>query len=443
MRRLLAAALLASCACSAEHGASDGGGLLLHGFRLVDPNDHSVREVDLCVEHGVVCDARSDNARLGYLRIEGHGRYLLPAMWDLNLSLWGNNSAKNYDELYQEMSISQCLRVQLFYGVAHVGVFGMDNQWVSREIKRARALGFPAAELLYPDKALGGSEAFACVPIRRSEELVRALDARKARGAPYVQLFYCDPKSKLLPGLSHALLAEALSEATRRGLKGYVLVDTWQRAREAADLGAAIVYGLPEGRLSDDTIAVLLAKGVTYAPALSGALELPRLLGNREGLADPFLLDSVSPRILETFRDPNLLWADWKPNLERGRRDRDAALADLRRLADAGVHLAQVSDTGWTSGTFQGYSAHATQEWLERAGVDPWARLAAATVWPAQSVGRRVGFAPGMPADFVVLDANPLEQAHNLRQLSLVLREGKVIDRAQLAPDLERQKFQP
>jgi hypothetical protein len=410
---------------------------------LVDPIDHSVRDVELCVEHGVVCGPASSEARRHYPRIEGQGRYLMPALWDLNLALWGDNSAKNYDELYQEMSISQCLRVQLFYGVAHVAVFGMDNQWVSREIKRARALEFPAAELLYPDQALGGDKGFGCVPVLRAEQLASVLDERKARGVPYVQMFYGDPKSKLLPGLSHALLAEALTQAKQRGLSGYVFVDTWQRAREAAELGAALIYGLPEGALSDELIALLREKAVTYAPALAAALELPRVLGNREALADPFLAASVSPGILDTFRDPQRLWSEWKPDLARGQRMHDAALADVRRLANAGVHLAQVSATGWTSGTFQGFSAHAAQEWLERAGVEPWARLAAATDWSAQVVGRRAGFAPGMPADFIALDANPLEHAANLRRLSLVIRDGQLVDRARLAPDLQREKFHP
>ena len=435
--------MLACAACSGAPHANDERGLVFHGFRLVDPNDHSVRERDLCVQRGAVCDAGALAASASYPRVEGHGRFLLPALWDLNVALWGNNSAKNYEELAQEMSISQCLRVELFYGVAHVGVFGMDNQWVRREIKRASALELPAAELLYPDKALAGAEQFACIPMSGSADVSAALDARKAAGAPYVDLFYCDPKAKLMPGLSHALLREALMGAQQRGLRSYVFIDTWQRAREAAELGASLVYGLPEGRVPNDVLEVLRAQGVVFVPALSGVLELPRLLGDQHALGDPFLKSAVPEEILATFRDPKQVWSAWTPNLKRGRRDRDEVLANVRRLAEAGVPLAQASDAGWTSGTFQGYSTHATQAWLERAGVDPWSRLAAVTVWPARALGRRVGFAPGMPADFVALEASPVELAANLRRMSFVVREGRVIDRASLAPDLQRQKFHP
>jgi imidazolonepropionase-like amidohydrolase len=115
----------------------------------------------------------------------------------------------------------------------------------------------------------------------------------------------------------------------------------------------------------------------------------------------------------------------------------------VRRLSEAGVHIVQGSAAGWTAGTFQGYSTHREQAWLEQAGVEPWARLAAVTVWPAQLVGRRVSFASGAAADFIALDADPLLHASSLQQLSLLIRDGQLVDRATLKPDLTRDKFRP
>jgi hypothetical protein len=435
-------ALLLGCnACATDSDPDAERGLLLHGFRLVDPSERSVREADVCIEHGVVRECTSVTPA-GYQRVEGKGRFLLPALWDLSAALWGNCSARKYDDLYQEMSISGALRVQLYYGVAHVGTFAMDNEWVSREIKRARALQFPAAELLFPDKALAGSKSFSCVALQRATELQALLAERKSHEAPYVLLFYGDPKSKDFPGLSPALLGESLAQAAQRGLKGYVFVDTWQRAREAALLGAAVVSGAPEGLLSDDLIQVLRDKAVAFAPDLSG-LELDRLLGDESARADPFLTASVPEPVLATFRDPKAFWSGWQPKLEQARRRRAATFDDLRRLSQAGVHLIQTSSAGWTSGAFQGYSAHSGQTWLEQAGVEPWVRLAAVTAWPAQLVGRKVSFAPGAAADFIGLDADPLLDASSLQRLSLLIRDGQVVDRATLKPDLTRDKFRP
>ncbi len=431
-------ALLACSACASEADPVAERGVLLHGFQLVDPNDHSVREADVCLSHGVVCALGTSTAK--FRRIEGNGRFLLPALWDLSAALWGNDSALNYEVLYQEMSISQSLRVQLYYGVAHVGTFAMQKEWVLREKKRAQALEYPAAELIFPDRALAGSAEFGCVAVQKSTELAALLDERKSHGTPFVRLYYGAPSSKHFPGLSKELLASALQQAAQRGLKGYVVVEDWDHAREAAQLGAALIYGLPDGPVPEDLIALLRDKRVAFAAALEG-FELDRVLGNDAVLADPFLTVAVSAPVLSTFHERKLLWSEWQPELASGQQRQAITLLNLRRLAEGGVHVVQVSDAGWSTGTFQGYSSHAAQVWLERAGLDPWARLSAATVWPADFVGRKVSFAPGAPADFIALDADPLAHAANLRELAFVIRDGKVVDRSTLRPDLSRERW--
>ena len=436
----LLAALFASSACAGGAGQADEPGVILHGFKLVDPNDHTVREVDLCLDHGVVCAPGVSSAN--FRHIEGNGRFLLPALWDLSAALWGNDSALSYEVLYQEMSISQSLRVQLYYGVAHVATFGMQSEWVLRERKRARALEYPAAELIFPDLALGGRKRFFCVAVQKSGDLAALLDERKSHDTPYVRLYYGAPDSKYFPGLSKELLGQALAQAAQRGLKGYVIVEDWQHAREAVELGAAFIYGLPEGPVPDDLIALFRSKGVAFAAAMAG-FELDRVLGSEPVLADPFLTVAVSAPVLASYRNRKALWSEWLPELQSGQQRQAITLLNLRRLAEGGVHVVQVSDAGWTTGTFQGYSALAAQEWLERAGLDPWARLAAATVWPAEFAGRHASFSPGAPADFIALGADPLAHAANLRTLAFVVRDGKVVDRSTLKPDLTRDRWHP
>ena len=52
-----------------------------------------------------------------------------------------------------------------------------------------------------------------------------------------------------------------------------------------------------------------------------------------------------------------------------------------------------------------------------------------------------MSFAPGAPADFIALDADPLAHAANLRSLAFVMRDGKVVERATLKPDLTRERW--
>ena len=63
----------------------------------------------------------------------------------------------------------------------------MDNEWVSREVKRAQALQIPAAEprRFFPDKALASKRSFDCVPLQQATELPALLEERKSHEAPY------------------------------------------------------------------------------------------------------------------------------------------------------------------------------------------------------------------------------------------------------------------
>jgi hypothetical protein len=412
--------------------------LILRGFNVVDPGARSVSQAELLIEGGVLIRrATASRQRV----IEGRGRYLMPALWDLKSSLWGNSCLLDWDELSQEISFTGSLQVQLFYGVAHVGVFAMQRDWVGRYLRRAEALELTAAESLYPDTALCRAASFACTAVTRDEEARHTLDARKRDHAPFVFVSYLDAKEQPTPGLTRDLLAVTLREARLRGLPSIVLIDDWHSAREAAELGASVIYGFPANPVGDDVVGALLEHGVAFAPALPLFLEADRLLGSSAARSDPFLAPSVSAPLLASFVSESGADPSGRLLLSHGRARKQTLLDSVRRLSERGVPLVVTSDAGWAPGSFQGAGSHAAQAWLERAKVDGWSRLAAATVAPARVFGRHAGFEPGDAADFLVLDADPLESAANLRRIALVIRQGRVVDRDTLLPDLERSDY--
>lgn len=412
--------------------------LVLRGFRVVDPASRSVVERDVVVQDGVIVgQASAPRVRV----VEGRGRWLMPALWDLKASLWGNESTLHYSVLAQGMSFTKSLGVHLYYGVASVGVFAMERSWVERELKRADALQLIGARALYPDEPLCGAEQDGCAAVPDAAAASAALERRLEHGAPFVYIraraTEAQPDD---PGVSDEVLSAALSGAKQRGLPSVVLVDDWTRAAQAVELGASVVYGLPDGSVSDELIERMRARQVAFAPALGFWLELDRVLGNERVLEDPFLTATLQPQVRDSYRGERGMHALWQGTLLRGRSRRDSALASLRRIARGGVRIVAASDAGW-SGAFQGHASHALQGWFERVEMDGWSRVSAATLWPAQALGGRVGFEPGDPADFLVLDANPLESAHNLSRISLVIRGGTMVDRQALLPDLTRGKY--
>jgi imidazolonepropionase-like amidohydrolase len=122
------------------------------------------------------------------------------------------------------------------------------------------------------------------------------------------------------------------------------------------------------------------------------------------------------------------------PDAERARAGEawDHLARGLVRLQAAGVRIGIGTDGGGQQGDqFVGWTMHAEMENLVTAGLT----LTAATRTSAEVLGLRdLGtLAPGRSADFVVLDANPLDDITNTRTIDAVYLRGRKLDRARLA----------
>jgi imidazolonepropionase-like amidohydrolase len=103
----------------------------------------------------------------------------------------------------------------------------------------------------------------------------------------------------------------------------------------------------------------------------------------------------------------------------------------VARLNAAGVSIALGDDTG-IENTFFGYGEHHELELMVAAGMTPMQVIVAATRTPAEllHLGRLGTVAPGKSADFIVLNANPLENIANTRKIATVYQRGQAVDRA-------------
>ena len=99
--------------------------------------------------------------------------------------------------------------------------------------------------------------------------------------------------------------------------------------------------------------------------------------------------------------------------------------AGVRYLAGSGTDV-------W--GTMPGFSLHTELQLLTRIGLSPREAIAAATFNIAEAfrfdeVGK---LEPGRKADILIVGANPLDNIKNLEEIELVIKDGKVLDRAAL-----------
>ena len=119
-------------------------------------------------------------------------------------------------------------------------------------------------------------------------------------------------------------------------------------------------------------------------------------------------------------------------NIHRERPDQSVIeKKNLKRLAEAGATIYIGSDAG-NSRTLHGPSLHRELAMIADAGLSPMSILVAATRTNARIMGREKELgqiAPGMLADVLLLDADPLADIHNTQRIFKVIRGGELYER--------------
>jgi imidazolonepropionase-like amidohydrolase len=148
-------------------------------------------------------------------------------------------------------------------------------------------------------------------------------------------------------------------------------------------------------------------------------------------LDDPLLRDTYSPGQIEEYWGRPL--AKRTPEeVERARKDFELQASNAMKLRAAGMRIVSGTDTGQTRFLI-GYFNQLDLESMVAMGLTPSEAIVAATRDPAEIARINAGLVrAGKSADFIVLDANPLEKIGNSRRINQVYLRGQKVDRAAL-----------
>ncbi len=155
-------------------------------------------------------------------------------------------------------------------------------------------------------------------------------------------------------------------------------------------------------------------------------------------LVQPFASIRLSARAIDEAHKHGLRaiaksFANRSPDaLRRTRAEWEGARRNVARLRAAGIDLVLGSDSGGDPSRTMGWHALHEVESLAAAGI-PNAEVIVMSTRRAAEVLKldRLGtLRSGKSADFIVLDAHPLENMTNIRKISSVYLRGQQVDRA-------------
>jgi imidazolonepropionase-like amidohydrolase len=153
---------------------------------------------------------------------------------------------------------------------------------------------------------------------------------------------------------------------------------------------------------------------------------------SRRDWDDPLLRETVPSTQIQTQ------WGDYLSKLtpesvDRARQNlKQMGVTNALKLRDAGMKIVLGSDTGQTR-FFIGWMGQLEMENWVWMGLTPMQAIVAATRDSAEMAHFNTGLiAPGRNADFIVLDANPLDNIANSRRIDKVYLRGQEVDRAGL-----------
>ena len=208
----------------------------------------------------------------------------------------------------------------------------------------------------------------------------------------------------------------------------YYLEDARKLLEAGSDMIAHSVRDVP---VDDAFIRLIKDRKVPYCPTLTREVSTFVYGDTAVFFNDPFFTREYDAATIEPLKDPSRqLQVKNNRNAEIYRKQLPLAMSNLKTLSSAGVPIVFGTDSGVPT-RFMGFFEHMEMQMMAEAGLSPMQILVSASKDAAEYMGLKdLGtLSKGHWADFIVLDANPLDDIRNVRRIAAVYVGGIEVER--------------
>ena len=434
--------------------------LLIEDVTVIDPVSGAAPHRRVLVDNGIIVSVTpvTEEAPSSRERLNGAGRFLIPGLWDMHVHF-----------LYEPALTDRMAGLFLDYGITSVRDTGGNLARMQALRERLASTSEAAPHLYFSGPLLDGRFVVydgaepgqpplgtAVADMAAARRKVRELHAA---GADFIKIY-----ELVTPEVFEALAAEARS----LGMPIAAHVPLMMTADQAGPLVGSmehlrnielacasgwqallasrrdIIRDFTEGRGYELRRSLHILQRLpaieaydqtrcdTVLRSLRQTIQVPTLRLNTLALELPFRHPDWPRALAGLPRTVRNAWREQADRLQKASAVADPTFSDwsrflVSRLKTSGVPIGAGTDTPIGLG-IPGWSLHTELAQLVAAGLTPLEALYAATVRPASFLGldAEVGrITPGMRADLLLLDADPLADIGNSRRISAVLLDGR------------------
>jgi imidazolonepropionase-like amidohydrolase len=421
---------------------AQSGAVVYDGARLI------IGDASAPIENGsfVVANGRitaigpkaSVKAPGGAAHVDLTGKTVIPAMINVHVHIGYEGYTSWGVENYTPQNVLDHLQREAFYGIGVTQTVGSSPTDASiRFVKDQEAGKFAAASkfLWVPGMAPpnGGPDAIlmkatkvlhTIYEVSTGAEARAAVEGMAAKHLKNVKIWVDDRRGtypKMTPEVYNAAIETAHKHHMLVQAHAIDMADQKAVIRAGADV---LVHTVASEKADDELLGLIREKKPYWTPVMG--------LGDRSEICedDPFVLQSIPAKTIADIRASSCA----PPNANYQKREETLAY-NFPKYIEAGARIVLGTDAGISVRYSFGWADNHEMGRYVQFGLTPAQAIVAATSRPAEYLGlkEKGTLAKGKDADFVVLNANPLDNFRNMRQISAVYLGGKPLNRDALA----------